>query len=303
MLFLSLFTDIIVPIFLMIGVGFALDKLFEMDIRTLSRIGFYILAPAIIFNLAFTTTLTTRELLEIGGLFTLVMTLVGVFALALFSLKPFREHRTALVTNAAFSNCGNYGIPLMLLTFGEQGVTINAVNFLLLTITIYTVGLFLISKGNASIATALKNLLKAPVLYAVIIALAMRLLGIGLPRQIALPAKLLADAFVPMALLTLGVQLARVRPSKDLWIGGVLAVVRLFGGPLAAYAVSLAFGLEGWLAAILIVAAAVPSAVNNYIISMEYDRDPELVAQLIFMTTVLSAFTIPIVIWFTRVAL
>ncbi|GAB4475861.1 MAG: AEC family transporter [Anaerolineae bacterium] len=303
MIFLQVVSDVILPIFILIALGVILDRAFDLDIRTISRIGFNVLSPALVFDIIFSTTLSEADILRIGGVSAAQFAVLGLLALLVYSVGPLREHRPVLTAGTLFTNSGNYGIPLMLLAFGPEGVGINAIYLLVNIIALFTLGVYLIGRGQQRLRHALLDLLKVPVVWAIIVALGLRLVITRLPDQVSLPIGLLADSYIPLALMTLGMQLSRTRQIGPVSSSALVALLRLLGGPAVMYGLVTLLGLDHSLAAVLVVAAAMPTAVNVYIISLEYERAPELASQIIFLTTLASALTVPMVILFTRLVM
>jgi predicted permease len=113
---------------------------------------------------------------------------------------------------------------------------------------------------------------------------------------VRIPVDILADGLIPVALLTLGVQLSQVRISSHLGALSALAIARLLLSPLLAAGLAAVGQLllpeTLAVAPVLVVAAGLPVAVNVYILSAEYDREPELASQMVFWTTLVSALTV-----------
>ncbi len=298
---LDLLITVILPIFLLLGVGYLLDQFVKLDLTTLNRMVFYVLITAAVFNALIRSTLSMSEIASVG-LFTLVqMAVWAVIALALFSLPYFRAHRIPFAYGMLFINGANYGIPLMLLAFGEQGVSIIGVVLTVNLVTLFSLGILLISAGRKPFGEALKELLKVPVVYAVPVGLLMMVMGWELPPQLDFPVSVMADSFIPVALITLGIQLART----PLDLGSLPRISlgslgRVVIGPAITWVLARLWGFPPEFVAILTVAAAVPTAVSVYIVCSEYEQDGPTASQIVAVTTLLSAITVPLVILLVR---
>ncbi|MDN6751190.1 MAG: AEC family transporter, partial [Staphylococcus equorum] len=106
---------------------------------------------------------------------------------------------------------------------------------------------------------------------------------------------------IAVALLLLGAQIANIKFSFKWSISYIYIIVRLVIGPLIALVIIKLLGLEGVIAQTLFIASAMPTSVNSSVIAQEYDNHPELAAQLVFLSTLLSAVTVVIVIYFSRI--
>ncbi|HEY3340443.1 MAG TPA: AEC family transporter, partial [Anaerolineae bacterium] len=120
---------------------------------------------------------------------------------------------------------------------------------------------------------------------------------IDLPAPIRDPMTYLSDGLIPVALITLGVQLSRSQMGAQMKRVSLVTVIRLLIAPLVALAM-VAFwsiiapdSLAG-VGPVMIIAAGMPVAVNVYILSVEYQRDSDLASQLIFLSTLISALTL-----------
>jgi len=174
----------------------------------------------------------------------------------------------------------------------------------------YTLGLAIAGFAHPSEKGSLKNLwriLRLPVLPMLVVALAGRWwLQIDpshtLPLAITKPAGYLSAALVPVALATLGAQLAS-KPRWPRWKPvSLVLVLRLLFGPIQMALLLWGFHLLGWRAVdlwpwpaeLLILTAAVPTAVTTMLLTLELEGDTDLAADCVFWTTVLSCVTIPI---------
>ena len=94
-----------------------------------------------------------------------------------------------------------------------------------------------------------------------------------------------SNALVPIALITLGVQLAKTSfefRNKDVYISNF---IRLVGGPLIALAFIYLFGMKGIMAQTIMISSAVPTAVNSALIAVETDNHPDFASQVVMSST------------------
>ncbi len=166
-------------------------------------------------------------------------------------------------------------------------------------ITLNTFGVFQASSGNASRSEALKNTLKMPALYAIAIIALIKLLNVTIPEPVLVPLNHIADGFIGLALISLGIQLAEVTAGfalKDVIMGSVIKVI---SAPLLGFMLVTLLGVKGMLAQALVIGISTPTAVNTAIIAMEFDNEPEYTTGIVLMTTLFCMFTLPVVIYFT----
>jgi predicted permease len=111
-----------------------------------------------------------------------------------------------------------------------------------------------------------------------------------------MPLNYLSDGLIPMALLTLGMQLARTRLNHSIASLSAVTIMRLVVSPIITTLLVLPFGFTKTVAAVLIVTAGFPVPVNLYVLSAEYRQDEELAGQAILVSTILSALTVSILL-------
>ena len=220
---------------------------------------------------------------------------LGVSVLAGYT----KSIRNAFVNSMVLINTGNYGIPLIDLVFKSHPVAVASQMFIVViqNITSNTFGVFNASAGSASRKAALKNMLKMPAVYVILLIIVIKLAGVRIPQPVLTPLSHIANAFIAFALITLGVQLAEIRPGFS--IKKVLAVsaIKVVAAPLAGFGIALLLGINGLLAQALIIGISTPTAVNSAIIAGQFGNEPDFAAQVVFATTLFCTFTIPIVIY------
>ena len=331
--------DVLAPILVMMSAGALLRWRFHIDLGTLSKLNIYLLAPAFVFDKVSTSTLSWEEM---GGVVTISLVQVATLGLLVWgvgsALRVKRQTLAAVVMAVIFYNSGNYGLPLAELAYpkgsaggagyasmasssppehrtkdpepSKDGGAVQA--FVLMTQNVlgYTLGLTIAGFAHPSEKGSLKNLwriLRLPVLPMLLAALAGRWWlqqdpSHTLPLSITKPAGYLSAALVPVALATLGAQLAN-NPRWPRWRPvSLVLVLRLLFGPIQMALLLWGFHLLGWRAVdlwpwpaeLLILTAAVPTAVTTMLLTLELEGDTDLAADCVFWTTVLSCVTIPI---------
>jgi hypothetical protein len=162
----------------------------------------------------------------------------------------------------------------------------------------FTVGVFLASAGTKSAGQALAGIIRVPAVYGVAAAIVVMSTGLPLPSMVMRPVGLLSDAAVPVMILVLGMQLERaVRPERPLLVA-LAAFLTLVVSPLMALGLSHLLQLSGPARQAALVEAAMPSAVINTILALEYDIAPTFVTSVVFVSTILSPVTLTILIAF-----
>jgi len=288
--------SVILPVFFIIGIGWLLDRRFQLDLPTLSKLNFYVFVPALMFVLLLEEKITGTELLGVGAFSLAHFVLLFALAWIVFLHRRLRDRRTVMTLGTVLYNCGNFGIPLVLLAFGHGPIGVLVIIIMVQNFVTFTAGVWLMERQARSAGSALANMLKMPTLYAIVLALLLRWQGWEVPGPLMKSIKYLADGLIGIALLTLGVQLSRARLSRAL--GPVTAVtgMRLLASPLLAAALVPFFHFSKEVTAVLVVAAGFPVAVNLTILSAEYRQHEDLASQSIFISTLLSAVTLAVLL-------
>ncbi|WP_024871278.1 AEC family transporter [Tolumonas lignilytica] len=297
-----LFFNIILPIFIPIGAGYLLQRQFPLNVSTLTKIQFYIFIPALLFTTIYQTELNSALLrdLVLANLVLFVL-LWGACLVCTRLLKLDSSKRSAFINSVCFYNSGNYCIPLVQLMYHTAfAFSIQIVVMLIQQLLTNTIGVMNASSSDRSWKKALLENFRMPMTYAVLIAVLCRWLSVEVPKPLWTSLDLMAQGLVPTALITLGAQLAStrlyVRNFKVLVSNGM----RLLVGPLIATLVCLVWGISGVMAQVMVICAAAPSAVNTVLLAIEYKSDPDFASQTVFLSTLLSAVTMPIVIALVR---
>jgi len=281
------------PILLVAGIGYTLGKVLHVDPKSLSRVVFYVFSPFLIFELLVTSKLSNGDILRIAGFSALQMLLTGTLAFIIGkALKLERKHFVAIILCSITVNAGNYGLSLNLFAFGETALAHASLYFATSAILTYTFGVAIASMGSMSPKQSVRQLVKIPTVYAVIVALIFNLFQWTLPLPLERPVALLADAAIPGMLVLLGLQLQHSQRSWDLKTISIASGIRLLAGPLLALLTAGFVGLQGIAYKAGIIEASMPTAVLTTVLATEFDVKPAFVTTVVFITTILSPLTL-----------
>ena len=296
-LLVSIFASDILPIFVVAAVGFLLARYGGADVRALSRVTFYALAPCLVFNLLATSSLGGLDFGRMA-LFTLLVTAAAGAAARLAGAAMGLDRPTliAFLLVAMFSNGGNYGLPVALFAFGREGLTFASVYFVVGAVLTYTAGIVLAASGRHPLLQALAGVLKVPAIYGALAAGALAAAGVRMPEVVMRPVAMLADASLPLMILVMGMQLERAslpeRPGVVLAAVALSLVVR----PLMAFGLADVTGLTGAALQAGVLQAAMPTAVVTTILALEFDVAPNFVTSVVLLSTILSPLTLTVLI-------
>lgn len=283
----------------MFGAGWLMDRRCKLDLPTLVRLNLYFFVPAFIFVQIVKSDLSAGTALKVG--FFTVAVIAGMFLISAIvgRLARYPRPQTRSIQLATmFYNSGNYGIPLMTLAFPQNGPLLQVFIIVATNIATFTIGLMLAASTHHTGWRALLPMLRQASLWAVSAALLVRAFDLPIQqwRWAWVPLEYFSDALVGFALLTLGVQLSKTQRPDNLSRLGWALGIRLLGGPALAWALVPLFGFTGEAAKVMILSAAFPSAVNTALLAHEFDADPHFAASAVFASTMLSMFTVTLLV-------
>ncbi len=294
---IEIFWNILMPIFLVAGVGFWGRRRLSLDSRTFSAAVFYILTPCLVFTSLYRLQVEWREVARVLAFHLSMAAALAGLGLAIgFVLRWERAMTSAFVLTLVLLNNGNYGIPLNRFAFGEVGARFAVLYYTLSAILGNTVGVLIAHSGSAGLMAALKGLLRVPLIYATVLAILLRLSGMEPPLPFLRAAELLGDAAIPVMLMILGMQLASIEVRNDMRPAWAAAVIRLVFSPLLAIAMTSVWGLQGMMRIVGITQWGVPTAVLSAVLAAQYDCKPRYVATAVLITTLLSAITMSVLL-------
>lgn len=216
------------------------------------------------------------------------LAIVGFAAVGAVVLSLLRLRLRTYLPSLAFPNTGNLGLPLALFAFGQEGLAFGVVFFAMASIGNYTLG-----QAIAAGAANWRSILRTPILYATALGVAASSFRVTLPRWVDNTVSLVGGMAVPLMLLMLGAALSKLRVSA-LGRALLLSALRIGMGAAVSLAVARLLHLEGTARAILVMQGSMPVAVYNYLFAQRWNNDPDEVAALVLVSTLLSAVTIPI---------
>ena len=293
--------NIVLPVFLVALFAAFMQARLNLDIQTVSRLSFYILSPALVFDALVRSTIGGRTFFLIAlALCVLTLMLWAIAALGARLLRLPPHTAAAFIVAVLIPNSGNYGLPVTLFAFGEEGLAYASVYMTVSAIITSTLAVYLSARGRANMRAAMHRVVRVPVVYAALVGLLLSTFRVALPTPIGRAAHLLGQAAVPVMLVILGIQLlnAMRAPLQTQYLPalGVASGLRLIGAPaLAAFLVP-AFGLSPLAVAVFVLESAMPVAVNTTILAIEFDSDPMFATLAVLVTTVASLLTLALLL-------
>ena len=284
--------EVIFPVFFVIGVGYYLGKKNpKFDTNFITNFAGNIGTPAMIFYTVTTTGITLNIFIHY---FVYALIMIGGFALiGLILLFLLKKDLSMELPPLILPNTGNMGIPICLFAYGTQGLGIASAVASVIILFHFTLGIFLAKKKFS-----LNVVIKSPPVYAIIVSVIFLFFKIETPLFLENTTFLLTYATIFLVLMSLGIALTKLKFSlKD---SILLSLCRVILGPIIAFIIIYYFNLSGFAAGVLLIQSAMPSAILNYLVGSIYSpkKIVDSIASTIVVSTIMSFFTIPIVVFF-----
>lgn len=289
-------------IYLFIAVGFGAKWTFKekIDDRTITLLSVYFLQIFLTFWGLLKRPIDTNLLLAPSVYFGItLMALLLMIPIAKLLFRDTKERSIATVA-ALIGNTGNLGIPLGIALFGEQCVPYMTLINLVNVFVVYTIGVFYYSRGEFSIRASLMNILKLPVLWAAMVAIALNLIGYR-PSE-AVDKTLMMGAYASMTMQLVlfgiylyGIKLGELKAKLSLWVSSAKFILI----PALAWIVLGQIQMDGMVKGMIFLELIVPLAVANVNLASLYNCAPRTVTIQVFITSVLFlgiAFILPMLL-------
>lgn len=278
---------------LVVSFGYLLRRRLALDSGTLSSVIFYILSPCLVFSSLATSNLPADELAVLVAFSAVSILVTGGLALVLARLLHLdRAALATLLIVAMFVNAGNYGLTLLQLRYGDEGLARGVVYYVTSTIMAYTLGVAIASLGRVSWRATGQRIVRLPAVYAVLLAIVVYAFRLPVPAPLMNGITIAGSGAIPLMLVALGMQIADMQPEADGRLVWPAVGLRLLGGPLVGIAIAALLGLQGAGRSAMIIESAMPAAVINLILAAEFGLPTSTVARIVVFSTLISPLTI-----------
>ncbi len=291
--FFHVLTQNILPILLVAAFGFLLRRHFDIHTASLSTVVFYVLSPCLVFSALATSDLAGGEIVELVAFTAIAILIMGGLAFGLTRLLRLGRMDTAtFLIVTMFVNGGNYGLTLLQLRYGDDGLSRGIVYYVTSTVMVYTVGVLIASMGRVSARETLKRMAKLPAVYAAVLAILVYSLSIPVPAPLMSGITIAGAGAIPVMLLILGMEIADMKPEDSTRYIMPAVGLRLLIGPLVGLGVAALLGLQDVGRSAMIIESAMPTAVINLILASEFGLPTSTVARIVVISTLASPLTI-----------
>ena len=278
--------SIIFPVFAIAGVGYLYGRYKRPNMTLVNQLNMDLFVPALVFSALASKSfdLTLYRDLALGG----VAVILGSGLLAWPFARLLKVEFKTFVPPMMFNNSGNMGLPLALLAFGEAAVPAAVVLFIIEMVLHFTLGIYMLDRR-----LNLVSLLKMPMIMATILGLLIGGLHLPLWEPLHIMVRMLGDVAIPLLLFSLGVRLTEIS-YKDWHIGLAAAIICPATGLAMVWLVTPLLHLPPLQQSLLIIFGALPPAVLNYLVSEQYNQEPEKVASIVMFANLGSLVAMPL---------
>ncbi|AWZ00869.1 putative transporter YfdV [Rhodobiaceae bacterium] len=294
----------LIPVFLVIALGAAIKR-FDFPgeglWQPLDRLTYYVFFPALLLHTLATADLATFDVWPMAyalwaGLFSMVGLLMVLRATSNLTGPQF----SSVFQGAARWN-GFVALAAIAQLFGPEGVTLAAVAFATLVPTVNVLSVTILTRyaGDepAGLGTVLRLISKNPLILACAAGIFLNITGIRLPGPLAPTADILGQAALTLGLLAIGAGLRLDHAYETKGIVLLTSTLKLIVMPLFLLGWCWVFNIEGLARLVILLCGTVPGATSSYILARQLGGDATLMASLITGSTILAAFTMPLMLY------
>ncbi len=294
----------VAKLFLMLFAGFIARKSGVIDqyvTKGLSALLIKVTLPALIFT-SMQREFSAELLRESYIITALSFGVYGIyFIIALITGKLLRSgsrDRGVYQFSILFSNVAFMGFPVLSSVYGEESIFYAAMFNIPFHFFVFTLGVYLMTRGHEGDAKFDLSLLFSPGIAATILGFIFFVFSIKVPGIIFDPVKLIGDITVPLSMITVGSMLTEIH-LKELMAGWrvyFISCMRLILLPFIVFLFVILFTDNPMIISVAVVIAAMPVAVNAPLIAQEYGGNSSLASRLVFVSTLFSLVTLPLVL-------
>ena len=302
-------------IYLIVGMGIAAERLKWFPAATAklcTQLLLYVVTPCVIINSFLQMEYSADELRNLGiAAFggALIFSTGIAIAWRLYRGKRHPDTDPILHYASIYGNCGFMGLPLARAIVGDIGVFYVSIVVIVFQMLAFTHGMWVMAGGavrNEELGTknreqvrfSLKTLLFNPGVVAVSIGLPLYLFSAPVPALLVEPIRSVAVMNTPLAMMIFGTYLSRTKlntvfQNKKVFLA---ASIKMLAVPAVLMTVLLLLGVRGPLLHALLIPASTPCANNTAVFAAKFDRDAGYGAQVVALFSMISVFTMPMIL-------
>ncbi|MEQ9693145.1 AEC family transporter [Shimia sp. SDUM112013] len=300
MVFVAILVGLL-PSFLMVGLGGLVRNRLSVNAwQGLDKLNFEILFPTLIFVAASQRPIALRDIFSIGPAVWAILTagLCFGYLARRFGPDSFLDFAGAWQTAWRFNTALAF-VAVTTLSNPPIGELAVAVGMAIPVANVFAVSA--LSRGSGSLVQTLKKVATNPFLIASVSGVIVGLSGISIPAPLLAPLEMIAQAAIPVALISVGATMNWGALAKLDRFSGILCATKLVILPALTMGSCVLLGTDPVLATTLTLFACMPTASASHVLAAGFGADRTLSATLVAQSTLLGAVTLPV--WITLIEL
>lgn len=298
-MFSTVFSQVMI-LMLMIATGFVAAKAKIMTAegaRCCTDIALIIVTPCVIIkSLIREYSKEIMKSLTLAFIITLLVQVLMILLSYLILHSKDKARERVLRFGTIFANCGFMSLPLQQVILGADGTLYGSAYIIMFNLVIWSYGVFLISGDKRYIKP--KKLFINPGIIALAIGLVIFIFSIPVPKILYSTIDYISAIYTPLPMLIIGYHLAQnsiktaFKDAKCLFA----VLLRMIVYPLAVLGFLYILGVRETLLVSVIISVSAPVAAITTMFSSKYGADTPLSVDMVSLSTVAAAVTMPLVI-------
>lgn len=293
-----------VQLFIILGLGYFLNKIDLFDDKLnkkLNKLLLNVTTPAMVLASVCTINLNSNnsEVIFVFLVAIVIFALLPLISYVLVRVMRIPVHQRGLyMFMTVFSNIGFMGFPIMKSIFGNEAVFYTSIFNMIFNILVFTLGIFLINYGTTNkIRFSLKNLL-SPGIMSSIVAIIIYFSKLKIPTVLGSTFDMVGNITTPIAMMLIGSTLANINIKEVFTEFRIYpyTIIKQLLIPFIAYPILKYFISSPLVLGVALINLAMPVGNSAVLFTNEYNGDVALAAKSVFITTLISVFTIPLIV-------
>lgn len=297
-----------IKFFILMSFGYALYKLKVMDSDFNKKLTNFVLRvsnPCMIVASVFTIgeDRDIKKVLTCFALFAVIFILTPIIGMAVGKIIRCKPENAGIYTfMMIFSNTGFMGFPVIESVLGDEPLFYAAIFNMIFNVCLFTIGVKAInypSKSEKKMSA--KEIILHPGVFSAVIAIILYFANLNLPDVVTSPIDQIGDLTPPLAMLLMGASLAKI-PIKKVFNevrAYIFIIIKQLLIPLLVWPLLKMVILDRMILAVTMILISMPIANSVVMFTIEYDRNEELAAKNVFLSTVASIALFPLVFYLT----
>lgn len=284
----------ILQLFMMIVLGFILGKMKDFDESFIDKMNCFVLnitMPCLIIS----SVSANKNGIPYQDLFLSMIILIiilPIFAYLCLKISSLKD-KSLYLFMIIYPNVGFIGFPLLQSLFGKQSLLLTALINMPFNLSLFTLGMMIMSNNKSF---QIKKLI-TPGIIASLIAVLLYIFSISLPETLLQPIQLIGNMTTPLAMIIIGATLSKY-PIKKILLDRKIYLFTIFidliipmiFSPLVHFLIK-----DTMIQAMTMIILAMPVANGAVLFAKRYQQNEFLAAKTVFLSTLLSIITIPVV--------